>query len=360
LRVHQIINDYSLSTGGAQRIVRNLHEYLPKKGVVSRIFGISYHDDDDLENAQSLSLGSPYQFRAIKKIYDYLSENVKPGDIIHAHLFPAILYVSLLKMSGKLTNPIIFTEHSTSNRRRNNFLGSLIDRFTYTGCDKVVAISEATENKLTKWKPKLKTKIVVINNGSHLHFKQFNDRPIKKRVRIVSVGRLTDAKNYSLALEAVSELGAFDLEYWIAGDGQLLHSLTALSQKLGIENRVKFLGYVDNVSELLAQADIFLIPSLWEGFGLAAVEAMNAGLPIIASDIPGLREVVNSKVPCAELINPKSKKSVSNGLKKLITSHQLRKKLGINGFERAKVFSLDKMIDGYIKVYSEISDSEFN
>jgi glycosyltransferase involved in cell wall biosynthesis len=360
LRVHQIINDYSLSTGGAQRIVRTLHECLPNKGVESFILGISKHDDDQLKGAQSLRLNSPYQFKAIKNIADYTTKYVKPGDIIHAHLFPVLLYMSMLKISGKLKNPLIFTEHNTSNRRRDSIVGKLIDHFTYVGCDKVVTISQGTQDSLLKWKPSLTPKVCTINNGVELYFTNYTARPKKEKIKIVSVGRLTEQKNYETALKSISMISNYNFEYYIAGDGKNLRMLKNLSKKLEIEDKVKFMGYVSDIPDLLKEADIFLMPSLWEGFGLGVVEAMNAGLPVVASDIPGLREVVTSHALCAELVDPKSPLSIANGLKKLIESPELRKTFGINGFERAKHFGLDKMIDGCIKIYSEISDSEFN
>ena len=77
-----------------------------------------------------------------------------------------------------------------------------------------------------------------------------------------------------------------------------------LEKSLGLEGKVRFLGHVDDVRGLLKKADIFLIPSRWEGFGLAAVEAMNAGLPVIASDVAGLREIVGRTPPSGLLVNP--------------------------------------------------------
>lgn len=354
MRIHQIINDYSLSTGGAQRIVRSLHECLPRKGVESRILGITHHIDDQLNGAQSLGFDSPYHLKVISKISQYLSENVKQGDIIHAHLFPVLIYMSMLKIFGKLKNPLLFTEHNTSNRRRNSVVGKLVDNFTYRGCDKIVAISQGTQDSLLKWKPNIAPKVRVINNGVQLYFTNFIIRPNKGKIKIVSIGRLTAQKNYEVALKAISLIGNYNFEYYIAGDGINLKVLKHLSKKLGIENKVKFMGHVHNIPELLKEADIFFMPSLWEGFGLSAVEAMNAGLPIVASDTPGLAEVLQNKESCALFCDPKSPQSMSEKLEVFIGSHPKRISYGRNGFEHSKKYNQSKMVDEYMKMYNEL------
>jgi glycosyltransferase involved in cell wall biosynthesis len=307
-----------------------------------------------LDGAGSLGLDSPYGFDAYHGIRCYVAENVKPDDIIHAHLFPPILYLSLLKLLAGLRCHLICTEHSTSNRRRNIVLGRFLDTVTYAAYERVIAISEGVEQELLKWKPGLKEKTRVIFNGMDLYFGRVLQRGPKKRLKVLSVGNLRAVKNYDNALKAVALRRDWDFEYHIAGKGQYGEELSQLCKRLDLESRVCFLGYVDSIPELLASADIFLMPSHWEGFGLAAVEAMNASLPLVVSNVAGLREVVDGDAACALLVDPESPKSIAGGIRQLLTSPDLRLQLGAAAFHQAQRFSVDRMVEDYLDLYGEL------
>ena len=177
------------------------------------------------------------------------------------------------------------------------------------------------------------------------------------------------------------------VEYCIAGSGDLEDELKSLARELGIDEHVTFLGHIQDIPRLLAEADIFLIPSLWEGFGLAALEAMNAGLPVIASDVDGLKELIvagrKSKVEGSQgarseegrgskiesqkrsrvesrgssgiLVDPNDPANIAQAIKRLIESPKLRQELGQNGFKRVGDFSEDRMIEGYQKLYETVN-----
>lgn len=354
MRVHHIISNYSKFTGGAPRVVRALHLGLQKKGIESYILGLMEQKDANINGAQSLGLKSPYDVRAFHGIHRYLAKNVKAGDIVHVHLFPPVFFVSLLKKLGQVRGRLVFTEHSTSNRRRGMVIGQLVDTITYMGYEQVVAISAGVEQELIKWKPGLKGKTRVIHNGVNLQFTQVVDHPTKPRLKVVSVGNLRPMKNYKNAIKAVALLKDLDFEYHIAGMGECQDELLRLCQELGLEAKVRFLGYVESVSEMLASADIFLMPSSWEGFGLAAVEAMNASLPLVISDVAGLREIVGGG-DCAVLVKPKSPKSIADGLRQLLNSSDKRCQLGETAFILSQKFSEDRMVKDYISLYAEFT-----
>jgi glycosyltransferase involved in cell wall biosynthesis len=169
------------------------------------------------------------------------------------------------------------------------------------------------------------------------------------------VGNLRPVKNYDNALKAISLLDEFDFEYQIAGKGEREEDLARICRELGLASKVCFLGYIESASDLFASADIFLMPSKWEGFGLAAVEAMNASLPLVVSDVAGLREVVNSPAPCALLVNPESPASIAEGIRQLLISPSLRLQLGSNAFQQARKFGGDPMVENYVSFYAELA-----
>ena len=358
MRIHHIINSFSLTAGGAERLVRSMHLGLRKRDVESFILGLQAHADDDLEFAISLGLRSPYGFKAFNGVRRYVTENVQEGDLVQAHLFPANLYLSLLKQMGMVKAPIVTTEHNTSNRRREHWAGRAIDTVVYGGYGRIFTISEGTERELLRWKPGLHGKTAVVMNGSRLLFDQPLLRKPSSPSIVLSVGSLCKQKNYDTALTALALLNDndadLDFEYWIAGKGADREALQRQAQALGIAARVKFLGHVDDIKPLLLQADLFLMLSRWEGFGLAAIEAMNASLPLVVSDVPGLREVVVSESSCAILVDPLLPSVIADALRGLLGSRERRISLGMNGFVLAQLFDEERMFDAYLDHYRKV------
>ena len=356
IKIHYITNSYNPHEGGAQLVVRWLHLDLQGRGVESGVLGLCRYPDADINGCLSLGLKNPYAPQAFYGVYRYVKDNVRSGDVIHVHLFPSILFVALMDIFCSLDCPLVFTEHSTSNRRRGTTWGKLLDSMIYSRYEYIIAISRGVERKLLEWQPHLYGKTRVIYNGVPLTFDKMVRRSSKKRVAVLSVGSLRRAKNYDGALRAVALLKNLDFEYWVAGSGECEKELRTLCRELGLESRVRFLGYVarEELPRLLASADIFLMPSLWEGFGLAAVEAMNASLPLVVSDVPGLREIVGDDPPCAIFVDPESPESIAQALCRLLVSHELRAELGANSFQKARRFSRERMVENHLKFYEEL------
>ena len=117
---------------------------------------------------------------------------------------------------------------------------------------------------------------------------------------------------------------------------------------------MKFLGDVSNINALLNRADIFFMPSLREGFGIAAVEAMASGLPVVASDIPGIGDVVGRDGRCGTLVNPHSPGEMAEALANLINNRDNARKMGLLGLKRAALYDIENTVDNYLRLYSEL------
>lgn len=353
-RVHQIINSGDLDRGGAERIARMLHEDLRRRGVDARLVSIERSaEPDPPQGLRSLGLPGPYDPRAIPRIAAYLRGCARAGDIVHAHLFPASAHVAALRRLGMLRGPCLFTEHSTSNRRRAHPLGCFFDRFVYRAFDRVAAISGGVEAALLDAQPQLRGRTGVVLNGADMRFDRPPDRPARTGpATVLSIGRLTRPKNYPTALAALALLPAEAVRYVVLGEGGDRARLEELAGALGLAGRVSFVGHRSEIAPDLRDADIFLIPSLWEGFGLAAVEAMNAGLPLVAADVPGLREVVGRHGECAILVDPEDEAGMAAALASLIADPERRREMGRRGFEMAGRFDRARMTDAYLSLYS--------
>lgn len=355
MTIHHIINDYNLANGGAQRLVLDLHKGGLDAGLSSKLFGLSKDPDYNIQDVSSLKFKNVYKFIVMAKLRRYFKEQVNYGDIVHVHLFPAIFYVSILHIFKLIPKcKLILTEHSTHNRRRDNWLGKVVDKVTYLSYFKIIGISQAAAKSLITSYPFLSKKVNIINNGAHLFFKKFVSRNSASKIIILSVGRLHHSKNYATALKSIYEIKNLDFEYWIAGEGELEKELKRLVVNFRLQNSVKFLGYVKDIPSVLKKADIFLIPSLWEGFGLAAVEAMNASLPCVVGDVPGLGDLINKDGEDAFLVAPYDKKIISQRLAQLIGNKDLRRVMGKKAFAQSLNFGVNTMIKDYIKLYKEL------
>ena len=119
-----------------------------------------------------------------------------------------------------------------------------------------------------------------------------------REVNLIAVGRLIDQKGHSYLLEAMHELSlnGNNVKLTIVGDGPLRINLEKMSKSLGIENIVDFVGWQNNVNYYYQSADIAIHPSLWEGFGQVLLEAMHSRLPIIASKVSAIPEIVEDSI----------------------------------------------------------------
>jgi len=351
MRVVQIINSFGYHSGGAERLVQDLHVDLLAAGIDAHLVALEDCETSGLQNATSLGFSSPYKPGAIMALRTYLTGLTPQPDVVHAHLFPTSACVAALQRTGAIACPVIFTEHNTSNRRREKMLWKALDRIIYSRFKKIYCISDGTKAALLEAYPQLIGKAEVIVNGATLRFEDFSPRSTDSQIQILSVGRLAKQKNYSAALHALAQLKDENIQYTILGEGSQRAELEELVSSLKLSDKVALEGHRSDITPFLKGADILLIPSLWEGFGLVAVEGMNAGLPVVASDVSGLREVVGTQGTCAYLVPPSDPDAMSDALRELIASQQKRHTMGEAAFERAKLFDRRNMTKAYISAY---------
>jgi len=354
--IHHIINQLGVRDGGAEAVVRTLHMGLCARNVPSTLMAVSEPGVQGSCPYQSLNMSSPYTLKAVPALVRYIRANCDKQDVIHSHLFPGNLFVSLAVRLTGWPGALVTTEHSTSNRRRSKWWGPAVDRLTYARYDRIFCISDGVRDALDDWMPTLRSKLEVIRNGVALSFSKMPERKPGAKPVVVSVGRLSKIKNYDTAIRAVAMLDDLDFEYCIAGGGSENAALLQLCADLDVSDKVCFLGYVNDVAALLTRADVFLIPSRWEGFGLSAVEAMNAGLPVVASNVPGLSEIVG--VDCGPTVDPDSPASVAEGLRGMLTDPDWRLACGRNAFTRSQQFSADEMVENYLCRYRDLGLAE--
>ena len=357
MRVWQVIP--SITGGGAQKVVCMLQERINKRGLDSQVVSFVEDSSCNSRSMQMLGVSWPYNPLVIFRLCKLLRRAAKNGvapDIIHTHLTPAQILTPLAVRLSGCPAVLVTTEHSTFNKRRKMFLGFIIDHLLYRPYAAIICISNGTRDALSAWQPTLLEKLTTILNG--IDIDQFRDAADvghdKKSIVIISVGRLVPLKNYETALKAIASLRDLKIEYQIVGAGHEENLLKQRVVDLKIEHCVKFLGWTDDVPSLLKRADIYLLTSSWEGFGLAVAEAMASGLPVVVSDLPGVREVVGSDGECAYLVNPTNVEAIASRLRRLICDPHERLIMGGCGKERVQQFSIDETARKYVELYKEI------
>jgi len=354
LRIVQVIN--SIVPGGAERLAADLHAEYRELGHDSHLVAIA--GPSRTENLDGLwCAGSPSVYHpTVSALLSNLMRHplLQGASVVHVHLFPALYRTPAALRRAGWKGMLVASEHSTHNRRRGTLGGRLIDSFTYRHYNRIICVSDAVRDALVKWRPKLASRSVVVNNGIRLeeYLASPKCRTPHAPPVILSVGRLTEAKNYVRAITAVADLtGRMDMElvYRIVGDGPLRSKLEELIEELSLVGKVLLPGSSADIPHLLREADLLFIPSLWEGFGIAAVEAMAAGLPVVAGDVPGLRDVVGTKAGI--LVDPCSISGMSHALERVLTDRDLYRRLGSAGPERASAYSIRECALRHLEIY---------
>lgn len=172
---------------------------------------------------------------------------------------------------------------------------------------------------------------------------------------VIGVGRLEPEKNFDCLVKAFARIDPDQkITAWIVGDGSQKEELERLVQKLNLQNRVKLLGYRRDVRKLLASADVFVLPSKAEPFGMSAVEAMMSGLPVIGTMGPGLGTIVEDVVT-GLLVPPDDDAALGEAIQKLSSDQQMRERFGNAGRTRAmQHFSSDQMAEKIVSIYRAV------
>lgn len=239
-------------------------------------------------------------WRGIRKLRKIILE--QRVDLCHSHCQLGTVSILIMKMTGVVPHGIR-TAHGWCEWAPN-WVGSFLDKI-FSGClypimlDAEVGVSQASVDRMVgHWGTRLtKRQPVLIYNAIPLNPIKINSLAsvsLAEPKVVGSVGRLSKQKGYRYLIDAVPEiLREFPkIEIWLIGDGELRQELEIQSKRLGIQDHIKFLGKRNDVITLLKQIDLFVLPSIWEGLPTVIIESMSQGVPVLATDIPGTRELI--------------------------------------------------------------------
>lgn len=347
MRIVHLVN--SLATGGAERVVVELTKAGLAQGHDVRILTLTDEEGSPrLEASKSklpvdtlASWGGPLTSRSAVK------RATTQADLLHAHLFPS-LYVGV-----GFDGPKVFTEHNSTNRRRENQLFTIPDRIAYESYDALVGVSHAVSNNLRAYIERIGARTALpttIYNGVPEHFFRLLRPRRADYCRLLLVGSFTPQKNHSLALEALQLLPTMTLD--LAGAGPLEASVRKQAKNLGVEKRVNFRGEVADIRTLMGETDILLSTSIFEGFGLAVAEAQATGMPVVAPNVGGVREVFQDGFSGMSFSNYQAYE-VARKIRE-VAREESYEALSKGAREYAARFSLSSSSQNYLSLYREL------
>lgn len=304
----------------------------------------------------------PFDFTKWNKVTEILKK--EKIDIVHAHGTRA--NSNSFYSSNKLGIPIIYTVHGWSfHPDQNRFvkiLRVLSERFLAQKSDLTVCVSEsnlaaAKELFLLPRACVIKSGVNLGKFGSDLRFNDIRaELDIKEDTILVGyVVRMTIQKDPLSLIKAISLLPKkVNIKFLFVGDGDLKAEAISLSKQLELETKIIFMGFRQDVPDILNAIDIYCLPSLWEGLPIGMLEAMAMKKPVIVTDIDGSKEVVINGVN-GILVPPKSPTELAKALILLANDAKLRKQIGRAAAETiAKSFNINDATKRIEQIYESI------
>jgi glycosyltransferase involved in cell wall biosynthesis len=349
----------SLTAGGAEVLVSNLNTALEARGVTNRVIALC--DAPTLGNTEEMEAKLAEQIRSGGGAFGslQLSKNRNPlagaaalrklfaagvPDVIHCHTARAVAMVALSGFRGA----VVLTHHNT----RLSFPAYLFRAFDLV-VDQYVAISPEL---VTTYRRLTRRPVALIPNAAARDFTAAGPRTtVGKPCQVLSVGTISAQKNYDLLLETAAALRervpSFAMpDFIIAGGGQGLDGLRQRAEALGLSDHVEFLGERSDIRNLMKSADIFLNTSTHEGLPIAIIEAMGMGLPIIATDVAGNRDLVTDGENglLAPLGDPQG---LADAIARATVDANLYRTLSLGAICRSRDFSIEGSAEQHLALY---------
>ncbi len=294
----------------------------------------------------NLPLSGSLDLKSAWQLAKYCREN--SIDIIHAHTGRDYWLATWTKLFYPKLK-LVITRHIRCPLRN-----SAIHQWAYQKVDKLIAVSQAVRSCITNLPS---SKIAVIYNGIDLERfstarpgilrKELNISPETKIIGMV--GRVNPVKGHETLIESIPEIRAKfpDTVFVVIGGGDYIATLQTISKD------VVFLGMRSNVPELMKDLDVFVLASWDEPFGLVTVEAMAAGIPIVATNTGGTLEIITNE-ETGLLVSPKDAKQLAQSVIRILTDRNLADKLRTNEVIHSKNFSIKEMAIQIRKLYYEV------
>ena len=345
--------DITVALGGSGLLIQKLNE----KGI--RVLPIPSLARD-VNTANDLSA-----FFELLSIF----RNERP-DVVHLNSAKAGGVGALAARFARVPK-IIFTAHGWAFNEARSQLQCIIIKFfswiTVLLSHNTITVSDAVKNDTRNW-PLMGNKIVVIKNGIKEPEFYTKDSARERLFALAeteltpdafivgTIAELHKSKGLQYAIEAFAKLAQKNqnMRYFVLGSGDEKERLDGLVKHYGLQGRVFLLGFVEDASRFLMAFDVFILPSTTEALGLVLLEAGHAGLPVVASNIGGIPEIIEDG-KTGILVQPRDSRGLADAIKKIFDSHTMRMSLGTTLNKKiVDDFSLEKALSKTLSLYEKM------
>lgn len=349
----------TMDIGGTEKVIMQLCRYFNKElnkivvcssGGVHETelakLGIKHYKINDIEDKNPINM-----IKTLVEVYKIIkNENIS---IVHTHHRMAAFYTTIL--SNFLDFKFLHTAHNTFQNKR------LLTKFSLHKAN-VIAVGEKVKNNLHELYKIDYSKLKVIYNGIEEYKGKIEAVPEIKKYRdkgyflVANIGRLSEQKGMEYYIKSIPKVlnSCPKVMFYIIGDGEEREKLEKLSIDLNIKDNVIFLGYRNDVLNIIYQVDLIVLSSLWEGLPLTPIEAFSAGKTIVATDVDGTGEIVKNNYN-GLLIDSANSEQISYSIIKIYNDIAQKKELELNALKTYnEKFSIDIFNNCYKNYYSKI------
>ncbi|MCX5797866.1 MAG: glycosyltransferase [Elusimicrobia bacterium] len=296
---------------------------------------------------------------SLSRIYHRLKPDLVVSLIAHANIM-ALLAARLFRPS----TPVVICEHTHLSTNIRDFfpwahplLRALIRRL-YPSARRVVAVSQGVKSDLVESFGLDPARVSVVYNPVDTEEVRRHARPDLAPGRaptILGLGRMFKQKGFRHLIAALALVRReVDARLTLVGDGPLRAELEAQAARMGLGGVVRFTGYQKNPLPFLAEASVFALPSIYEGFGIVLLEAMAAGVPVVATRCPSGPDEIIEDGSSGLLVPVRDERAMADAILRVLREPDLRQRLSEGGMRRAEDFSMSAHMAGYERVFSEV------
>jgi len=367
IKLLQLITE--LERGGAEILLLELVKALPEKNFdikVGYLRGQGTLVKEFKTNKIDITffnIRSRFDIIGIFKLIFFLKKHC--FDIVHTHLIDADIFGYIAAKIAQVP-VIVSTKHNTDTFRKKKLPAVWLDTFLANNSTKVIAVSAAVKDFLIKFQKINPNNIEIIYNGVDL--KKINRtidiKQAKTALRINPedyvigcIARFDEQKGHRYLVQAINKVLAKikNVFFVFVGTGRLESKIKERINQLNLNDKVKFLGQRDDINNILSALDVFVLPSVWEGLGIVLLEAQAAYLPVVATKVDGIAEVVKDGVT-GLLVPAKDAQSLAAAIINLIEDNDKAQQYGKNGHEFvAQNFTIEKMANKIETLYYNLT-----
>ncbi|GEN76151.1 glycosyltransferase [Chryseobacterium hagamense] len=363
MKILHIIN--SLETAGAEKLILDSIPLYRELGIEADVLLLWDHDCPftlALKKLNCCKIHIISKSPNKKNVYNPLAvfrirKIIKQYDIAHVHVFPSQYFAVFANILNKSKTKLVLTEHNTLNGRMKVKVLKPIERFIYSKYEKIICITDEVKNIYLDYLEEFSRKFITINNGVDIN--QINKNKAYRKSDfgyheedqlLIMVARFNIQKDQDTVIKSLVGLPV-DYKLLLVGDGERRMELEKLVIALNLSERVNFLGIRSDVYSLYKMCDFAVLSSHWEGFGLVAVEAMACGIPIIASKVDGLAQIVKNAGILFEKGNTTELSQIILSFKNNEEKYQM---VVQRCLQRSKHYDITTMVNLHVEVYKSL------